>query len=70
MSPLAGRGRVVNLYVVPVIKYELLVDLDGEIHVLGEVNDEFGVRWGPLDAQRSEEVIAEVRTILGYGADS
>jgi hypothetical protein len=50
------------------IKYELLIDEDDEIHVLGEISDEFGVRWGPLDRQRSDEVIEEVRTILGYGA--
>lgn len=48
------------------LKYEVLVDHDGDLHVLGEISDEFGVRWGPLDPQRSEHALAEIRTILGY----
>lgn len=50
------------------IKFEILIDHDEEVHVLGNVDDEFGVRWGPLGGQAEQEVLGEARRILGYGS--
>lgn len=55
--------------------YDILIEVDdewphrrrGEIHVLGPVDDEFGKRLGPVDEMRSQSVLAQVRTIVGYG---
>jgi hypothetical protein len=52
------------------VKYHLLVEEDGDVHVIGEVSDEFGIRWAPLRDDEEQKALAEIRTILGYGAAS
>ena len=47
------------------MRYEYIVDEDGQLRVLGPVEN---WRWGLLPPDETEQGLAELRTILGYGA--